>query len=361
MSAVSSRWRRLSPGVRAAAVVGMAFMLLVVTVNVVDRATRGRQESSFDTQGSARSTAQNGTKAYRLLLDRFGNATSELGRPPGVGLDSSATVMILNTWFPSDDDRRAVLAFARRGGRVVIGGPGAADWLAEDRPSPVRGSSRSTNTLDGQRFEIETASTSRWRGANRPELTAVRTVGRGVVVLIADGSLLENARLGQRDHAAYGLALAGTDRRVVFLDRSAARARDTGWSAVPVGWKIAIFGGALSLLLTAIAMGRRIGSAEEQQRALDPPRGATAEVLAAGLQRSRQPASALEAMRRVARLHVAHQAHLELDADPTLIIDAAVASGWSVEEAHALVAPPSDRDSVLALGHAFARTQKGTP
>ncbi len=360
MNPASSRWRRLPRGVQAAAVVGIVFVVLVVAVSVVDRATRGRQESSFDTQGSTRSTARNGTKAYRILLDQLGAGTSQLGRRPHAGLDSSATLMILDNWFPSDADRRAVSAFADRGGRVVIGGLGAADWLSQDRPSPVRGSPRSVTTELGQRFEIETAGTSRWRSSGGPELTAVRKVGDGVVVLIADSSLLENELLGKRDNAAFGLALARTDRRVIFLDQRAAATRATGWSAVPEGWKIAILGGALSWLLTAIALGHRIGSAEDQHRELNPPRGATAEVLAAGLQRSRQPAEALDELRRTARRHVIHEARLEPDADPALVIDAAIASGWSVAEARALVDRPSDRDSVLALGRAFSRTQRGT-
>ncbi len=363
MSKLRARWNGWPRGVRAGAVVGMVFLLAVVSVTFIDRATRGRPVSSADTQGSARSAATNGTKAFRLLLDRYQYPTTSFDRGLRRGiseLPSTATLFVLDLSFPTDRERATVRSFAARGGRVVIGGADGAAWLTTDRPSPVQGTRRTVRVRLGEDFVVETGGTARWRGPNGPQLVVTRRIGGGEVLLVADDTPLQNARIGRRDNAGFALALAGTPSRVAFADPATGVGAGTGWAAVPFGWKVAIVGGAFALLLTATARGRRIGGAEPTGRALDPPRRATADVLAGGLERSRRPAAALSGLGAAARRHIIELADLEPDATGPQIVAAAIAAGWDPLDAAALVNPPVDRPAVLALGRAFARTQKGS-
>ena len=364
MSPVRSRWNSAPAGVRAAVVVGSLLLVAMLAVTFVDRATRGRPVSSADTQGSARSTAANGTKAFRLLLENYRVRTTNLDRrvtSVSQAVPSTAALMVLNLSFPSDRARAAVREFASRGGRVVVSGGDAASWLTSDRPSPVQGSSRSIRVTLDRNYSVQTDGLARWRGPRGPQLVVTRRIGRGEMLLVADDTPLQNARLGRRDNAAFALALAGSRPEVVFADAAATTKAPTGWDAVPSGWKIALIGGAFALLLTTIARGRRIGNAEPAERLLDPPRRATADVLAGGLERSRRPALALDALGAAARRHIIDVAHLEPDADAATLVAAAVAAGWDPEDAAALVHPPTDRASVLALGRAYARSQRGFP
>ena len=362
MSSARARWSTAPTGVRAAMVVGSLLLVAMLAVTFVDRATRGRPVSSEDTQGSARSTAANGTKAFRLLLESYRVRTSSLGRQvPSVGqaLPATSALMVLNLSFPSDRTRAAVREFAARGGRVVVSGNDAAAWLENDRPSPVQSSSPTVRVRLGGDYLVQTDGTARWRSPTGPQLVVTRRIGRGEMLLVADDTPLQNSLLGRRDNAAFALALAGSRREVVFADASSGTRAATGWDAVPSGWKIALIGGAFALLLTTIARGRRIGAAEPSERLLDPPRRATADVLAGGLERSHRPALALYSLGAAARRHIIDLARLEPDADGPTLVAAAVAAGWDPEDAAALVNPPTDRTSVLALGRAYARSQRG--
>ena len=362
MTSVRARWSAAPTGVRAAMVVGSLLLVAMLAVTFVDRATRGRSVSSEETQGSARSTAANGTKAFRLLLESYRVSTASLDqRVTSVGrvVPTTAALMVLNISFPSDRARAAVREFAARGGRVVVSGNDSAAWLTGDRPSPVQGTSQTVRVRLGGDYLVQTDGTARWRSPSGPQLVVTRRIGRGEMLLVADDTPLQNSLLGRRDNAAFALALAGSRREVVFADAASTTGATTGWDAVPSGWKIALIGGAFALLLTTIARGRRIGSAEPSERLLDPPRRATADVLAGGLERSRHPALALDALGTAARRHIIDLARLEADADGPTLVAAAIAAGWDPEDAAALVTPPTDRTSVLALGRAYARSQRG--
>ncbi|MEO6470055.1 MAG: DUF4350 domain-containing protein [Acidimicrobiia bacterium] len=362
MSSARARWDHAPPGVRAAAIVGSLLLVAMLAVTFVDRATSGRPVSSADTQGSARSTASNGTKAFRLLLENYRIRTTNLDRRvTGVNqvVSPNAALMVLDRSFPSDRARAAVREFAARGGRVVLSGIDAASWLTSDRPSPVQGNSRIVRVRLGGDYIVLADGLTRWRSPTGPQLVVTRTIGRGEILLVADDTPIQNARLGRRDNAAFALALTGSRRQVVFADAAATASGATGWDAVPSGWKIALIGGAFALLLTAIALGRRIGHAEPSERLLDPPRRVTADVLAGGLERSRHPALALDALGAAVRSHIIDLAHLEPDADAATLVAAAVAAGWDPKDAAALVTPPTDQASVLALGRAYARSQRG--
>ncbi len=369
---VRSRWNTIPAGLRAALVVAVLFVMLIASVGIVDRATRGRQQRSYDTRGSARSTATNGVKAFRLLLDHYDISTTDLAGSLHAAvsrgrLPLASTLLVLDSPFPTDADRRAVNDFARAGGRVIVAGSGARDWINTRRPGITHSELRTSLVRFHRRYLIQTSGTTRWSTARGPELVVTRTIGAGHILLVAESSIFQNQLLGKRDNAALALALVGDTHQVGFAEGPHGLSGATGWSAIPGGWKVAIIGSALALLLAATARGRRIGPAERAGRALDPPRRASADALAAALGRARRPDAALGDLRTITRQRViavgvdaASVDALTADATDAAVHGAALAAGYSPSEAAALVGPLSEKQSIIALGRAFARSQRGT-
>ena len=64
-------------------------------------------------------------------------------------------------------------------------------------------------------------------------LVAVRRVGAGRAVLLADASPLLNGRLDRRDDAALALSVAGEGRPVAFVESVHGYGRASGWGALP--------------------------------------------------------------------------------------------------------------------------------
>ncbi len=362
-------WRTIPRGVRGALVFATLLLLLMTSVGIVDRATRGRESRTYDSRGSARSTATNGAKAFRLLLAHYSIATTDLAgslrsAANRTELAIDTTVFILDAPFPSDAERRTVRDIAVNGGRIVIAGTDAGEWVATP-PSVGRSSSRTTTVRLGRTYAVETASTTRWSTPHGPELVVTRAVGAGQVVLVADSSFLQNQWLPRRDNAAFAVGLADDRGRAAFAEGEHGLSGASGWDAIPTGWKVAIIGSALALLLTATARGRRIGPAERAGRALDPPRRASADALGAAIARAKRPDAALIDLRTIARQRVVDVGHAS-GTEPDTVTDAsvraaAIAAGYSESEANALINPLTDSASVLALGRAFARSQRGRP
>ncbi len=369
---VRGRWNTIPTGLRAALVVGTIFLVMIASVGIVDRATRGRQERSYDTRGSARSTATNGVKAFRLLLDRYNVSTTDLAGSLRSAVSRSrvpldATLLILDSPFPTNADRRAAADFARRGGRVIVAGSGARDWIDTRRPGITHSDVRTSRIQYPRKYRIQTSGTTRWSTRRGPELVVARRLGAGRMLLVADSSIFHNQLLAKRDNAAVALALVDNTNRVAFAEGLHGLSGATGWAAIPGGWKIAIIGTALALLLAATARGRRIGPAEHEGRALDPPRRASADALAAALGRARRADAALGNLRTITRQRViavgvdaASVDAITADATDATVHAAALAAGYSASEAAALVGPLTEKQSVISLGRAFARSQRGT-
>ena len=357
---IRSRWSTVPRGVRAATIGIAVLVVFSVSVTFFDRATRGRAPTSVESRGSSRSTATNGTLAYRELLAGYGHHVVLL---PNLHITRDArttTLLILDAQFPSGRDRAAVQDFARAGGRVVVAGFEADSWDRSLQHTQAS-SRRETVTIDGARFRVLTAHTTRWDTPSGPRLVVTRRVGAGVFLTVADESPLTNAGLGHADNAAFGLALAGPRQRVAFAEGFHGLSADTGWAAVPTGWKVAILGGALALLLTAVVRGRRFAGPEATSRALDPARRVTADDLAVALARARRPDTALDDLRVATRARVAANAGLAPDTPDADVVAAAIGAGWDPADAAALIARPHDRTTTLALGRAVARSHQGAP
>lgn len=346
---------------RAAVVAFAALLVVNLGLTLLDSATRGADRSGA--RGSSFSTAVTGTAAYAELLERSGHRTSRArgSLRPGE-LDPTATVIVLDAGFPSASERRAVLEFARAGGRLVAGGPNASAW-APGRARDVRwergGRASTRAVVDGNAYRVRTDKSGRWEVDGRRALTATSN-GPSAVLLLADTSPLQNQLLDRSDNAAFGIALAGPrDQPVVFVEGPHGFGGETGFDAIPERWQVALVGGALAGLLTLIAASRRLGPPEETVRALSPPRRAYVDALGTSLARTRRPAEAIAPLQAAARGALARRAGLPADAEPDLIRAAADRAGWSADEIEALFARATDRESILAAGRALARAERG--
>jgi hypothetical protein len=191
-------------------------------------------------------------------------------------------------------------------------------------------------------------------------VVTVANVGAGRAVLLADASPLQNRLLDQADNAALGLALAGPPgRRVVFAESVHGYGRATGLAALPERWKWALIGLLLAAIAWVASRIRRLGPAEEETRALPPPRRAYVDAVAATLARTRTPAIAAERVKAAARSEVARRAGLGPNPADESVTAAAATLGLSDAEAEALVRPARDEDEDLLLaGRALALTNR---
>jgi len=345
-------------------VVGIGLVLVVVNVGLLllDGATRGADESGA--RSSSFSTGRDGTAGYAALLRHYGHDVERARGTLRAGeLDPRATVVVLDA-FPDDREARAVATFVRAGGRLVAGGPDAAEWvrdLAVDSPRWAMGGARAVEvTIGDARYRVRTGQEGQWRSEQDPLLVDA-TTGDGATLLLSDASPLSNARLDQADNAAFGLALAGDPARPVsFVEGPHGYGDASGLDAIPWRWKVALVLGILAALLALVAGTRRIGPAEERARALAPPRRAYVDALGVALARARRPAEAVAPLQAAARDLLATRAGLPTGASDDEVRDAARRAGWSDPEIEALFAPTSDDESIVRAGRALARAEKET-
>ena len=200
---------------------------------------------------------------------------------------------------------------------------------------------------------VETAGVGAWAtagqarpalGSGRRHLLVVAPVGRGRLALLADASPLQNRLLARADDAKLGLSLAGPPSRpVTFVESVHGYGRASGLGAIPTSWRFALGGLVLAALVLMWSRGRRLGPAEELERPLPPPRREYVDALAGLLERSRNPAAAIEPLQAELRRRVERHG----------------AAGLSDEEVEAALAAPKRPEDVLAAGRALARLERG--
>ena len=231
----------------------------------------------------------------------------------------------------------------------MLGGPDAATWISGVPASDASGSVATSVALAGRTYPVRADRSPRWNTDGGPRLLVTRRAGTGEVVLLSSTSPLQNRRLGQADNAALGIALAD-GRRVVFVEGVHGLSAASGFDAIPSGWRVALFGVPLALLLAAVASSRRIGGAEPDARRLTPSRRTSVDAVGAALERSRQPGPALEPLRVAARRELCRRAGLAETASDAEVHGAALAAGWTPAEAASIITPPDTTAAVLALG-----------
>jgi hypothetical protein len=362
----ASAGRRLWLGV----VVVVAGVILVnLLAQGLDRAVGGNNPGGV--AGSSFATGSDGLAAYATLLGRYGHhVESTRGTIEPGGLAPDETVFVLEPTEVTDDDAATLLQFVAGGGRLVVGGE-SPFYLGNLRDSPPRWQiegDRTWTQIDRSFptvHEIDGAGLGSWSdpGSGRPvvgvdsfALLTREAVGRGEIFFLADASPLENFSLGNADNAAFALALAGDARRpVVFPEGVHGYGASRGWSAIPTRWKIALALVAVAAVAFAWSRARRFGPPDQQSRALAPARAEYVRALSVSLERTHDPGRALAAARHWARTRVAARAGLGPAPTDDQLAPAARSFGCTPEEVNALLAPPADDATALALGRAIVR------
>jgi len=185
-------------------------------------------------------------------------------------------------------------------------------------------------------------------------VAAVAESGAGRVVLLADASPLSNRELARTDDAAFGLAVAGGERRTVaFLETVHGYGESTGLAALPARalWVLAEL--ALAALALVWSMARRLGPPEDEARRLAPPRRDYVEAVAAALAASGDRRGVGEAAARGARRQLEVRAGLRAGAGDPALREAAARLGLDDSETAAVL---GDGDE-LAAGRALAKLE----
>jgi Domain of unknown function (DUF4350) len=195
--------------------------------------------------GSSYATTPGGLAAYAELLKRAGHDVRRVREPlderrPAVG----ETLVVVDGDPLGDDERAALVAHVRAGGRAIAAGSAAREFDSDlDTPRLVR---------------------------------------------FPDAGALRNATLARGDNAATALTLAGPPaRRVAFVESVHGYAPRTGLAALPRSVRTCLILLGVAALAFLVVKGRRLGPPEAAERELAPPRREHVEALAAALARTK--------------------------------------------------------------------------
>jgi hypothetical protein len=299
-------WRRWIPARVAAGqgwivlVSGVAvlFIALALLSNALGSGPGGPVSSSYATDAK-------GLAAWAELLGRAGHPVVQLRQSlDSARLDPQSTVVVLDPEALVHSEGIRLIAFVKRGGRLLIGGSEPQNTLPAllttmptwqmgggTRAYPTSGAAQALPGVS----EVASAGEGEWQssggyrtllqGAGGALLLA-RTIGRGELELLADASPLQNRLLASADDAQLGLDLAGGPGRVVvFVESVHGFGESRGLAALPARWWLAFAGLALAGLLWILARARRLGPPEPAETP-PSPRGAYVEAIALLLRRT---------------------------------------------------------------------------
>jgi hypothetical protein len=337
---------------------------IVVAVVVVNLALRYLGSVIGGTPGgpesSSYATASDGAAAYAELLGRAGHRVDQLrDAPHRARLATDETAVVLDPPGVANRDADSLHAFVAGGGRLVAGG-GDLSWLGRIVKAAPAGAVTRGVVVRAGRLTLRTAGREGWRNPGSMHVVAQRNgaivvaserVGSGIVFALADPSPLQNRLLDRRDNAAFGLQLAGTGRRVAFLESYHGYGRSSGLRALPLSWILLLCGLALAGIVYLFARGRRLGPPEVTERELPPPRREYVDSLAGVLARTTRD-EAIAPVRRSAREALLRRAGLPTDAGDDAVREAA--RRFDIDPS-ALLAPVRTDDDVLAVGRTLAR------
>ena len=271
-----------------AAIAAAALLLTLWAIEILLPGPEGPPSSSY-------ATTTAGAAAYAELLAREGHPVLQFRRPlDSVGPSRPATLMVLGAERLTAGEGSALRRFASGGGRLVIAGgdlastlprvivaapawtpAGPTTFVARGGGDPLAGV-RTVRTAGEGVFtrdaNVGPGAAGGLTGAGG-RLVAVRRVGAGEIVAVADVSPLQNSLLAEADNARFGLDLAGAGGApVVFAEALHGYGEASGLAAVPGRWWVAfaIFG--LAAVAWVLARGRRLGPAEPVATAPVPPR-----------------------------------------------------------------------------------------
>ena len=352
-------------------------VLLVVVANVaawaLDHAVGGNQPGGKS--GSSYATTADGLAAYAQLLADYGHPVRRVrGDLAQVEIDPGSTLIVTGgngEAFLATGDVDSITRFVARGGTAVLVELPARDVRSIAGVDPI--------VREGVRDYHEFAESLGPLRTVRTDAAAAYTAGReltplasdgdrvllgrtqagaggGETELLADSSPIENARIGEADNAAFGLALAGAaDTPVVFAEGVHGYGESRGLGALPGRWKVALFALGVAAIVFAWARARRLGPPDRPARTLPPARSDYVDAMASTLERTSDSVAALAPLGAWSREQIKQHAGLPADAERATIETAARQMGLTDDEIVALWHPPASTDDVLALGRVVAR------
>lgn len=271
----------------AFAVGGLVLVLVLLELlgRVIGPEPQGPVSSSYATNGQ-------GLAAWSELATRAGHPVVALRAPLGSStLDPADTLVVLDPDALLRNDGQQLLAFVRRGGRLLIGGqnpdatltalfPDPPGW-AGSSATPAHPTRAGASVLPGV-TTVAGAGDGAWTqtdgyrvllaDADRQPVLMARAIGAGELLLIADASPLQNAYLADADNAQLALALTGSaPRPLAFAESVHGYGPSRGLSALPLAFKVALGGLALAGLLWIVARGRRLGPPDALPEIEIPP------------------------------------------------------------------------------------------
>ncbi len=354
--------------VMAVGVVVGAIIVLNLLAQGLDRAVGGNEPTG--SPGSSYATASPGLAAYASLLAHFDHSVRQLRGPLAhARLDPSETVVVVEPSVLTTDDASTLLTFVTGGGRLVIGG-NQPFYLRDFRDVPPQwepfgpitwsgvdaqlGGSTSVESAGNGSFDDAGSGRALVREEGRA-LVTIDHAGLGDIVFVADPSFMENDHLAVADNAAVALALAGAGQRsVAFAEGVHGFGNARGLGALPGRWKLALALVAIAAIVFVASRARRFGPPDRPARELPPARAEYVQAMAVSLERTRDPARALEPVRRWARRRlVARTASPGSDEEADVARGARVL-GITDDELAPLQTPPREPEDVVALGRLVA-------
>ena len=358
-------------GRRGWALAGAGVVLVLVALELLARligpGPQGPVSSSYATDGQ-------GLAAWSELATRAGHPVVALRAPlSGAALDPADTLVVLDPDALLRNDGQHLLAFVRRGGRLLIGGQDPDATLTALFPSPPGWVGSSTMSARPTRAgasvlpgvaTVAGAGAGAWTqtdgyrvllgdGGRQPVLMA-RRIGAGELLLLADPSPLQNAYLADADNAQLALALAGgAARPLVFAESVHGYGPSRGLSALPLAFKVALWGLAVAGLLWIMARGRRLGPPDALPELETPARAAYVQALTLLLRRTGGPRELVPMLRRAADRELAARPSTRAAGSDASRRRALAQLGLDDAEIEAL-APDGDGDPVV-LASALAR------
>ena len=260
--------------------------------------------------GSTYSTAPSGVSGFAELLNRLGYDVETVrhplaDRPP----KPTDTLIIVNGHRLDSSDRRAFRTFLEQGGRLVIAGSTPLGGIVSGPPSdtgvlpqphqllyPFEGltSVEAVGNPDGSRAWLREGSLLPIAGNADGTILGVERLGDGLVVAIADATMLSNEHLDFGSNSVLAAAAAGDPSRTVrFVEYVHGFDPPTGLGGLPTAWKQTLLVLAVAAVVWLAAHGVRLGPPEETARQLPPPRAAYVDALAGMLSRTKDPSATL--------------------------------------------------------------------
>jgi len=371
---VIERWRRLSPGGRAAAIVVTVLVGVHLVTTVLDGAIGGGPRGA---PGSSLATAPRGVSAWATLLEDVGGHEVRRLRVPldRATVDVGSTVVLVDPASLEVFEDEALASFVHAGGTAVVGGVntepvidqllGGVDWA----PGGVETADVVADAPEvGEAVRIRASAQGHWRlerwadvtvavaGGDVP-IVVLGNLGAGRVVALADVSPFTNERLAEADNAALALAVVGDAERPVVFAEAAHGHGDSGLGLddLPDGWATTVIGLALVGVALLWSRGRRFGPPNEEDEDPVPPRRAYVDAIAATTARgSAVGEDPVAPLRRRARAQLARRAGVDGGVSDAELRLAAARAGVDDRIVHGVL-----DGSVIETGVAAARLEVG--